>query len=101
MRTDVHIGKAVRLAVVQTAVGVSLVLASACVPTPPPKLPEAPQVPKQQKMTWILQLEDQRLLRIELPAPPPPPPPVKGKKPEPVVTPPAAIVAARLVDSRA
>ena len=88
VRTDVHIGKAVRLAVVQTAVAVSLVLASACVPTPPPKLPEAPQVPKQQKMAWILQLEDQRLLRIDLPAPPPPPPPVKGKKPAPVVTPP-------------
>jgi cyclophilin family peptidyl-prolyl cis-trans isomerase/HEAT repeat protein len=39
-------------------------------------------------MAWILQLEDQRLLRIDLPAPPPPPPPVKGKKPLPVVTPP-------------
>ena len=66
----------------------SLVVLSACVSTPPPKLPEAPQVPEQQKMAWILQLEDQRLLRLDLPAPPPPPPPVKGKKPAPVVTPP-------------
>ena len=88
MTTDVHMGKAVRLAVIQTAVAVSLVLASACVPTAPPKLPEAPQVPKQQKMAWILQLEDQRLLKIELPAPPPPPSSVKGKKPAPIVTPP-------------
>ena len=68
------------------ATAVASLLLSACVPTPPPKLPEAPQVPYQQKMAWILQLEDQRLTRIDLPAPPPPPPPVKGKK---VVTPPA------------
>jgi HEAT repeat protein/cyclophilin family peptidyl-prolyl cis-trans isomerase len=40
-------------------------------------------------MAWILRLEDQRLLRFELPAPPPPPPtPVKGKKPVPVAPPP-------------
>jgi HEAT repeat protein/cyclophilin family peptidyl-prolyl cis-trans isomerase len=30
-------------------------------------------------MAWILQLEDQRVLQVELPAPPPPP--VKGRKP--------------------
>ncbi len=68
---------------------VSLGVMTACVPPPPPKLPDAPQVPLQQRMAWILRLEDQRLLRFELPAPPPPPPtPVKGKKPAPVVTPP-------------
>jgi cyclophilin family peptidyl-prolyl cis-trans isomerase/HEAT repeat protein len=61
-------------------------LASACVPTQPPKLPEAPQVPYPQKVAWILQLEDQRLMHFDLPAPPPPPPPAKGRK---VVTPPA------------
>ena len=71
-----------------TVIAASLVALSACVPTPPPKLPEGPQVPRQQKMAWILQLEDQRLLRVDLPAPPPPPPPVKGKKPAPVVVPP-------------
>ncbi len=75
-------------AAIRTAIAVSLVVVTACVPTPPPKLPDAPQVPFPQKMAWIHQLEDQRLLRIDLPAPPPPPPPVKGKKPLPVVTPP-------------
>jgi len=61
---------------------------AACMGTPPPKLPEAPAVPERQKMAWILQLEDQRILRIEPPAEPPPPPPVKGRKPPPVVVPP-------------
>ena len=75
-------------AAIRTAIAVSLVVVTGCVPPPPPKLPDAPQVPFPQKMAWIHQLEDQRLLRIDLPAPPPPPPPVKGKKPLPVVTPP-------------
>ena len=61
---------------------------AACMGTPPPKLPDAPAVPERQKMAWILQLEDQRILRLEPPAEPPPPPPVKGRKPPPVVTPP-------------
>ena len=63
----------------------ALIATSACVPPPPPKLPDAPQVPYPQKMAWIHQLEDQRRVRVDLPAPPPPPPPVKGKKPVPVV----------------
>ncbi len=89
MTTDDLTGRlAPRRSVFMTAIAASLVVLSACVPTPPPKLPEAPQVPQQQKMAWILRLEDQRLLRFELPAPPPPPPPVKGKKPAPVVVPP-------------
>ncbi|HET7217344.1 MAG TPA: HEAT repeat domain-containing protein [Vicinamibacterales bacterium] len=61
---------------------------AACMGTPPPKLPEAPAVPERQKTAWILQLEDQRILRLEPPAEPPPPPPVKGKKPARVVPPP-------------
>ena len=56
--------------------------------TPPPKLPAAPVVPERQKHAWILQLEDQRLLKLEPPPAPPPPPPVKGKKPAAVVPPP-------------
>ena len=77
LTTDVwHQGAAIR-----TAIAVSLAVVTACVPPPPPKLPDAPQVPFPQKMAWIHQLEDQRLLRIDLPAPPPPPPPVKGKNP--------------------
>ena len=73
---------------IRATVVVSLGVMTACVPPPPPKLPDAPQVPLQQRMAWILRLEDQRLLRFDLPAPPPPPPPEKGKKPAPVVTPP-------------
>jgi HEAT repeat protein len=56
----------------------------ACVPTPPPKLPAANVVPERQKLAWILQLEDQRILHLDPPPEPPPPPPVKGKKPAPV-----------------
>jgi len=73
---------------IRTTIVVSLWVMTACVPPPPPKLPDAPQVPLQQRMAWILRLEDQRLLRFDLPSPPPPPPPAKGKKPAPVVTPP-------------
>ena len=94
-------GKAVRRAVIQAAVAVSLVLASACVPTPPPKLPEAPQVPKQQKMAWILRLEDQRLLRVDLPRAAAPTAPGQGKETRAGRHASAAIVFARLVDSRA
>jgi HEAT repeat protein/cyclophilin family peptidyl-prolyl cis-trans isomerase len=74
-----------RLATVVAAVG----LHAACMNTPPPKLPAAPVVPERQKQAWILQLEDQRLLRLEPPPAPPPPPVVKGKKPAVVVPPPA------------
>jgi cyclophilin family peptidyl-prolyl cis-trans isomerase/HEAT repeat protein len=89
LTTDVLTGRlAPRHRAVSTVIAASLVALSGCVPTPPPKLPEGPQVPRQQKMAWILQLEDQRVLRFELPAPPPSPPPVKGKKPAPVVVPP-------------
>jgi len=73
---------------IRTTIVVSLGVMTACVPPPPPKLPDAPQVPLQQRMAWILRLEDQRLLRFDLPAPPPPPPPEKGKNPAPVVPPP-------------
>src|SRR5262245_55797761 len=66
-----------------------ITVATACGPTPPPKLPTPVAVPENQKMAWILQLEDQRLLHLEVPAPePPPPPPVKGRKPAPVAPPP-------------
>jgi HEAT repeat protein/cyclophilin family peptidyl-prolyl cis-trans isomerase len=73
---------------VRAAIASALLLVSACVTTPPPK-PPAIEVPMRQKMAWILQLEDQRILRLDLPAPaPPPPPPVKGRRAAPVVVPP-------------
>src|SRR5262245_51942671 len=46
-------------------------LASGCASAPPAKPPAAPQVPLEQKMSWILRLEDQRILRQSPPAPPP------------------------------
>ncbi len=66
----------------------AVALHAACMNTPPPKLPAAPAIPERQKQAWILQLEDQRLLRLEPPPAPPPPAVVKGKKPPPVVAPP-------------
>jgi len=71
-----------------TGMALCLVVLSACVSTPPPKVPEPIAVPEQRKMAWILQLEDQRILRLDQPAPSPPPPPVKGRKPAPAVVPP-------------
>jgi HEAT repeat protein len=60
-------------------------------PAPAPVLvPAGP--PFEQKMSWILRLEDQRVLRDPAPppqAPPPPPPPTRGRK-APVVAPPPA-----------
>ncbi len=73
---------------VRWVVAGAITVAAACGPTPPPKLPAPVTVPESQKMAWILQLEDQRLLHLDLPAPEPPPPPVKGRKPVPIVTPP-------------
>ncbi len=53
----------------------SLVAAACKTATPPPKGP--PPIPFEQKMARILQLEDQRILRME---PPPPPPVVVPKR---------------------
>jgi cyclophilin family peptidyl-prolyl cis-trans isomerase len=65
----------------------ALLIASACkTGSPPPKGP--PPIPFEQKMAWILQLEDQRILRTE-PPPPPPVVPVKGRRaPQVAPTPP-------------
>src|SRR5262245_28721655 len=70
-----------------------LCLAAAACASAPPVAPVAPRPAGptyEQKMSWILRLEDQRVLRdpapVVLPAPPPPPP-SKGKsgKEAPVV----------------
>jgi cyclophilin family peptidyl-prolyl cis-trans isomerase/HEAT repeat protein len=58
---------------------------SACATPPPP--PAAPTISFEQKMAWILQLEDQRLLRLP-PAPAPVEVPVKQGR-RPIVAPPA------------
>jgi len=63
-------------------------LATGCASAPP--RPVAPAISLEQKMTWILQLEDQRILATPPPAPPPvttPPPKRKTPPPPPVVLP--------------
>jgi HEAT repeat protein/cyclophilin family peptidyl-prolyl cis-trans isomerase len=68
------------------AIAVALTL-SACASAPPaPPRPPAPTF--EQKTSWILRLEDQRVLRDPAPVIPPPVPPVGGQKP-PVIAPPA------------
>ncbi len=60
-------------------------LASACASAP--KAPPAgPAVKPEQKLAWILELEDKRLLKIDLP-PPPAPPIVKGRRSIPPLVP--------------
>src|SRR5215831_8369954 len=64
---------------------------------PPPVAPKPPTIPALQKMSWILRMEDERILRV--PAPPAPPPePVtpanqkNQKKKGPVAPPPPPVV---------
>jgi cyclophilin family peptidyl-prolyl cis-trans isomerase len=71
----------------------ALALATAACATAPPAQP--PTVPLEQKLGWILRLEDQRSLRD----PPPPPPPDSGRRRgrQPVVVPPPVPDLTRLV----
>jgi HEAT repeat protein/cyclophilin family peptidyl-prolyl cis-trans isomerase len=64
--------------------------ASACASAPPSASVKPAGGPSfEQKMGWILRLEDQRVLRDPAPAlAPPPPAPVRGQKPQPVAAPP-------------
>src|SRR5690242_16359378 len=72
--------------------GLSLLLAAGCASAPPQKAPAAaPVISADQKMSWILRLEDRRILHD--PPPPPPvvvdtPPPTKGKSKSKAVPPP-------------
>ena len=60
--------------------GVLLVGSVGCA-SAPAKPPAAPTIGAEQKMSWILRLEDQRVLRVaDLPAEPPPPPPPTSRK---------------------
>ena len=52
--------------------------AHACASAPVAPPAKVATVPVEQKMAWMLQLEDQRILKLPEPPPPPPPPPVKG-----------------------
>lgn len=68
------------------AIAVGFVI-SACASAPPaPPKPPAPTI--EQKSSWILRLEDQRVLRDPPVVVPPPPPPVRGQKAPLVIAPP-------------
>jgi cyclophilin family peptidyl-prolyl cis-trans isomerase/HEAT repeat protein len=76
---------------VLAAVAAGMAAACASAPKPPPPV----VIPQAQKLAWMLQLEDQRILK--LPEPPPPPPPVgKGRRPPPPPQPTSAPDLARL-----
>jgi HEAT repeat protein/cyclophilin family peptidyl-prolyl cis-trans isomerase len=70
-----------------------ILVASACAsapPAPPPPTTVKPAGPPfEQKMSWILRLEDQRMLRDPAPpSAPPPPAPARGRPPAAVAAPP-------------
>jgi HEAT repeat protein/cyclophilin family peptidyl-prolyl cis-trans isomerase len=76
-----------RLSLAGGAVTLSaLVLTAACKTTPEP--PTAPTVSYEQKMAWVFQLEDQRLLRLPEPPPPAPTPQENKRRRPPLVVPP-------------
>ena len=81
-------GRIVVVGTILTAAG----LGARCASTPVPVV-TAPGIKYEQKLAWILQLEDQRILRVPPPEPAPaPPPPTSGRKPRtlPAPPPPAA-----------
>jgi cyclophilin family peptidyl-prolyl cis-trans isomerase/HEAT repeat protein len=70
-------------------IGLVITMNAACA-TAPPKPPAAPTITAEQKMSWMLRLEDQRILRAPVPPPPPvvtPPPKPSRNAPPPVVVP--------------
>lgn len=81
-------------------------LSAACASAPPKPPPAAPVVNTDQKMGWILRLEDQRILRApETPPAPPPPvvtPPPKSREnapPPPVIVPATPDLATLVTDT--
>jgi cyclophilin family peptidyl-prolyl cis-trans isomerase/HEAT repeat protein len=77
---------------IRSTIVLVLALCAACMSAPAPVVlaPKPVGPAYEQKMAWILRLEDQRILRDpdEPPPPPPPPPPTRGKKKSAVVAPP-------------
>jgi HEAT repeat protein len=73
---------------IRAALILVLLVAAACATAPPaPVAP--PKVPFEQKMAWMLRLEDQRILRQSPPTPPPPDVvTVRGRAPSPPPPPP-------------
>jgi cyclophilin family peptidyl-prolyl cis-trans isomerase/HEAT repeat protein len=76
-----------------------------CASAPPPPAPttpvKAPGPPYEQKMAWILRLEDQRILRDPAPPPAPPPPAAARGRTAVAVAPPTPDLVALLSDDEA
>ena len=66
-----------------------LVLAGACASAPPGP-PKPVGVTAAQKMTWMFQLEDQRILKLPDPPPAPPQPAARGRRPAAPAPPPTS-----------
>ena len=66
-------------------------LAAGCASAPPASAPSGPKIALEQKMAWMLQLEDQRILKVEAPAAPAPAPiPARGRSRATAAAPPPA-----------
>ena len=72
-----------------------IVVGAACATAPP--APVAPVITYEQKIAWILQLEDRRLLRETPPPAAPPPVAPRGRRPVVVAPPPPVPDLARLI----
>ena len=80
-----------RRATVRLTTTAAAAVVSACATSAPPP-PSGPiPVPYPNKIAWVLQLEDQRILKLPEPSPPPAPPVVKGRRPPPPPPAPEAI----------
>src|SRR5215813_6887371 len=72
------------------AVAAFTLLASGCASAPPAAAPAGPKIPLEQRMSWVLQLEDRRILKVEAPpAPAAPAVPPRGRSRGTVAPPPA------------
>ena len=86
-----------------TLVLATALMCSACASAPiaPPPTPAGPTATFEEKMSWIVRLEDEGVLHDpEPPPPPPPPPPVKGKPPIVVAPPPPVPSLVRLLTDK-
>ena len=61
-------------------IGLSVGMAVSCATAPAVAPPQAVQLTFEQKMTWILRLEEDRVLQAPEPPPAPPPPVVSGRR---------------------
>ncbi|MEP6918984.1 MAG: HEAT repeat domain-containing protein, partial [Acidobacteriota bacterium] len=83
-----------------TAAAIMIVSAAGCA-SAPPAAPAPVATRFEQKMGWILQLENRRILRLDTPAPAAPPPvvPRRGRATAPVAVPPVPDLAVLVTDA--